>query len=215
MSIQRYTMRVECMAYCYGGTARLEEVDGRWEPDPDELVTYADHVAALLTQDRQHMEQQAAAVTAAEQRIRGERLVHVIFHSPNDGPRAFALVRTTDVSGVSGTGTVAYGVEFPDGTVALRWVGGNPTSVVFHDNGMESVEAIHGHSGATQIMWLSEDLGPRAAEMDECESRGYAKGVDSARDAVAAVWSAPDGLLRGLCNHADALAAIDALRGEA
>ena len=33
-------------------------------------VKYADHVAALLTQDQQHMEQQAAAVAAAEQRIR-------------------------------------------------------------------------------------------------------------------------------------------------
>jgi hypothetical protein len=35
------------------------------------VVTYADHVAALLTQDRQHMEQQSAAVAAAraEQQI--------------------------------------------------------------------------------------------------------------------------------------------------
>ena len=159
-----------------------------------EVMLYDDHVAA---------------VAAAEQRVRHERLVDVIFHSPNDGPRAFALVRTTDVSGVSGTGTVAYGVEFPDGTVALRWVGGNPTSVVFHDNGMESVEAIHGHSGATQIMWLSEDLGPRAAEMDECESRGYAKGVDSARDAVEA--AAQSGAYIDYVEIDSALAAIDAL----
>ena len=167
------------------------------EDDNGPWVTYADHVAA---------------VAAAEQRVRHERLVDVIFHSPNDGPRAFALVRTTDVSGVSGTGTVAYGVEFPDRTVALRWVGGNPTSVVFHDNGMESVEAIHGHSGATQIMWLSEDLGPRAAEMDECESRGYAKGVDSARDAVEAL--SYDDLSRDQGPNKtkrQALAAIDAL----
>lgn len=180
-----------------------------FESDDGPLVFHADHVAA---------------VAAAEQRVRHERLVDVIFHSPNDGPRAFALVRTTDVSGVSGTGTVAYGVEFPDRTVALRWVGGNPTSVVFHDNGMESVEAIHGHSGATQIMWLSEDLGPRAAEMDECESRGYAKGVDSAREAVAALaptWAVKFYVNRPSngewigCNGAheevDVLAAIDAL----
>jgi len=33
--------------------------------DNGPLVKYADHVAALLTQDRQHMEQQAAAVAAA------------------------------------------------------------------------------------------------------------------------------------------------------
>lgn len=109
-------------------------------------------------------------------------LVNAIFHAPDDGPRSFALVRTVDVSGVSGTGTVAYGVEFPDGTVALRWVGANPTSVVFHDNGMESVQKIHGHGGATRVMWLSEDLGPRAAEMDECEARGYARGRADERE---------------------------------
>ena len=65
--------------------------------------------------------------------------------------RAFQLRRETDVTGVSGTGIVAEGVEFTDGTVALRWVGKNPTSVVFHDNGIKSVEAIHGHDGLTRI----------------------------------------------------------------
>ncbi len=68
--------------------------------------------------------------------------------------RAFQLVRHTDISGVSGTGVVAEGVEFSDGTVALRWTSAWPTSVVFHDRGMEAVEAVHGHSGSTTIEWL-------------------------------------------------------------
>lgn len=69
--------------------------------------------------------------------------------------RRFVLQRNEDVTGVSGTGVVAEGVEFSeDGVVALRWLGGFPTSVVFHERGMESVEAVHGHSGATQIVWL-------------------------------------------------------------
>lgn len=74
--------------------------------------------------------------------------------------RTFVLRRNKDVSGVSGVGTVAEGIEFSDGVVALRWLvpagnpgSGNPTSVVFHDRGVESVEKIHGHSGATQIVW--------------------------------------------------------------
>lgn len=71
--------------------------------------------------------------------------------------RTFHLARDKDATGVSGTGIVAEGVEFSDGTVALRWLGGNPTSVVFHDNGMASVEAIHGHSGATRIV-MAETL---------------------------------------------------------
>lgn len=68
--------------------------------------------------------------------------------------RRFELHRNEDVSGVSGTGVVAWGVEFPDGTVALRWNTDWPTSVVFHDRGVEAVEHVHGHSGATRIVWL-------------------------------------------------------------
>ena len=81
----------------------------------------------------------------------GKRLSWAIFAVRDHDAYAqpFVLMRDTDVSGVSGTGVVADGVAFPDGTVALRWRGGNPTSVVFHDNGVESVEAIHGHGGAT------------------------------------------------------------------
>lgn len=58
-----------------------------------------------------------------------------------------------DVSGISGTGVVAEGVEFSSGVVALTWLSDWPTSVVFHDRGMASVEAIHGHSGATRIVF--------------------------------------------------------------
>jgi len=36
------------------------------------------------------------------------------------GPRPFVLRRLVDETGVSGTGVVAEGVEFSDGTVALR-----------------------------------------------------------------------------------------------
>lgn len=69
-------------------------------------------------------------------------------------PRLFQLHRHGDVSGVSGVGVVAEGVEFSDGTVALRWLSAWPTSVVFHDRGIEAVEAIHGHGGQTEVVWL-------------------------------------------------------------
>lgn len=75
--------------------------------------------------------------------------------------RRFVLNRVEDISGVSGVGVVAEGIRFSDGSVALRWLvpagnpgSGNPTSVVFHDNGIASVEAIHGHSGSTEIVWV-------------------------------------------------------------
>jgi hypothetical protein len=66
--------------------------------------------------------------------------------------KTFALVRDTDVTGISGTGIVAEGVEFSDGSVVLRWMTEWPTSVVFHDRGMEAVEQIHGHGGRTRIV---------------------------------------------------------------
>lgn len=68
-------------------------------------------------------------------------------------PRAFVLQRDVDETGVSGTGIVAGGVLFPDGVVALRWYSEWPTSVVFHDRGIEAVEAVHGHNGKTRIVW--------------------------------------------------------------
>ena len=68
-------------------------------------------------------------------------------------PLPFVLLRDVDETGVSGTGVVAEGVEFRDGTVALRWTSDWPTSVVFHDRGLESVLAVHGHNGKTQVVF--------------------------------------------------------------
>lgn len=68
--------------------------------------------------------------------------------------KRFELHRDIDVTGVSGTGVVAEGVEFTDGVVALRWLTEWPTSVVFHDRGMASVEHVHGHDGKTKIVIL-------------------------------------------------------------
>jgi hypothetical protein len=70
--------------------------------------------------------------------------------------RSFELHRDDDVSGISGTGVVAEGVVFSDGTVALRWLSEWPTSVVFHDRGVEALEAVHGHNGRTRIIYLDD-----------------------------------------------------------
>lgn len=65
--------------------------------------------------------------------------------------RTFTLQRDTDVSGVSGTGRVAEGVQFSDGVCVIRWYGVHQSTVVWPS--IESVEAIHGHGGATRIVW--------------------------------------------------------------
>jgi len=71
--------------------------------------------------------------------------------------RRFELHRDEDVSGVSGTGVVAEGVEFRDGVVAFRWLTEWPTSVVFHDRGAAAVEHVHGHNGRTRVVWLDPE----------------------------------------------------------
>ncbi|MCX5070923.1 hypothetical protein OOJ91_34305 [Micromonospora lupini] len=76
--------------------------------------------------------------------------------------RLFALDRHTDVTGVSGAGVVAYGVETTDGTVIMRWLGDRPSTVIWES--IQHALAVHGHDGATTVVTLAgpipEDLAP-------------------------------------------------------
>jgi hypothetical protein len=66
--------------------------------------------------------------------------------------RTFHLQRDEDVTGISGTGRVAEGTQFSNGKVAIAWQAGEHQSVVVWDD-IASVVAIHGHGGATRIVW--------------------------------------------------------------
>jgi hypothetical protein len=68
-----------------------------------------------------------------------------------DSPRRFYLDRQEDATGISGTGKVAEGVEFSDGSCAVRWLT-RVRSIVFY-NSIADVDYIHGHNGATKITW--------------------------------------------------------------
>lgn len=63
----------------------------------------------------------------------------------------FKLVRSTDVSGISGTGVVAEGTQFSTGKCVIAWTT-QYQSVAVYDS-IEDVEAIHGHNGNTHIQW--------------------------------------------------------------
>lgn len=65
--------------------------------------------------------------------------------------RTFKLVRKEDFSGVSGTGEVAEGVEFSDGTCAMRWLTTTPSTA--HYVTAQDVVNIHGHQGRTFILF--------------------------------------------------------------
>ena len=68
--------------------------------------------------------------------------------------KLFILNRTEDESGVSGTGTVAEGVQFGNGKCALSWLTEH-SSVALYDD-IVTLEAIHGHDGKTVVEWIYE-----------------------------------------------------------
>lgn len=69
-------------------------------------------------------------------------------------PRRFVFERHTDVSGVSGTGTVVSGVLFSSGQAALVWLGRSSSVVLWPD--IDQAIAVHGHDGATTLRWVDE-----------------------------------------------------------
>ena len=64
------------------------------------------------------------------------------------------MIRNEDESGVSGIGAVVEGVEFGDGTVAIRWLSDYCSTAIYDD--METFMNIHIHShpsNRTEIHW--------------------------------------------------------------
>ena len=66
--------------------------------------------------------------------------------------RIFQLVRNEDVSGISGVGVVAEGVQFHDGQCVLSWFG-QYHSMEVHPS-IEQVLTLHGHGGRTTVNWV-------------------------------------------------------------
>lgn len=87
----------------------------------------------------------------------------------------FHLQRDHDITGVSGTGTVADGVLWLDGTVTIRWRGPRPSTVNWQS--LDDAMAIHGHGGATRIVWAPlPDTGPDSPERTACGDTGACDG---------------------------------------
>lgn len=65
--------------------------------------------------------------------------------------RTFTLIRDEDETGVSGTGTVAEGVQFTGGKCSMTWL--SPMAVVSVYDSIHVVEDLHGHGGKTRVVW--------------------------------------------------------------
>lgn len=70
--------------------------------------------------------------------------------------RTFKVMRLIDVSGVSGTGCVADGAVFSDGTTVIRWCTETPSTSTYDSFGV--AEEVHGHGGATQFVFYPDPL---------------------------------------------------------
>lgn len=65
------------------------------------------------------------------------------------GLKLFLLNRKVDESGVSGVGIVARGIIFESGKCAVEWVTEHQSIAIYDD--VETLMAIHGHGGKTEI----------------------------------------------------------------
>jgi hypothetical protein len=84
---------------------------------------------------------------------------------PNTEMRRFRLLRHEDESGTSGTGYVAEGIVFSDGSVMLHWYNEQNDSISTTSDGfsfkpgpdgVEDTIEVHGHGGRTQIEWIDK-----------------------------------------------------------
>lgn len=117
--------------------------------DTDQHMTA---VEALLAFARRHTDAEAAQalVDQATNELAGRTVVRP---EHDVAPLRFYFRRNQDVSGVSGEGRIADGVLWPDGTASLRWRGPHP-KVDFCDRGLVTAEHVHGHGGATEVVFL-------------------------------------------------------------
>lgn len=69
--------------------------------------------------------------------------------------RRFRLKRVTDESGVSGTGYVAEGVKFTNGSCVITWLT-DTSSMGIYRSTVEMMH-IHGHGDKTQIEWIDAE----------------------------------------------------------
>lgn len=66
--------------------------------------------------------------------------------------RRFVLTRSEDVSGTSGTGRVAEGVEFASAMCVLHWNSEMPSVAVYRN--MDEPLRVHGHEGRTKVEFI-------------------------------------------------------------
>jgi hypothetical protein len=73
---------------------------------------------------------------------------------PGDIPRRWFLFRKRDETGMSGTGIVAWGIQWPGGMVAYKW-STSPSTIQIAQSPYD-VQQIHGHDYDSEVRFLDE-----------------------------------------------------------
>lgn len=102
--------------------------------------------------------------------------------------RRFELQRDTDVSGVSGSGVVAQGIQFDDGTCALRWLTSLASTGIYAS--AAELETIHGHGGLTRLVWL-DPLPTVVFELTPADNDELVNWLTRRQDLIERLRSAP------------------------
>ncbi len=88
----------------------------------------------------------------------------VIMETTQTKMRRFYVVRKEDETGVSGTGIVAEGVVFWDGTCVIKWTT-DTSSIGIYKSHVEMIH-LHGHGGRTVIKWIDEKSQQEESNID-------------------------------------------------
>lgn len=65
--------------------------------------------------------------------------------------KPFYLLRHEDANGLSGTGVVAVGCQFPNGRIVFQWVTYRSSMEIY--DSLENLIEIHGHEGKTEVIF--------------------------------------------------------------
>jgi hypothetical protein len=65
--------------------------------------------------------------------------------------KPFYLYRHEDLNGLSGTGVVAVGCQFPNGRIVFQWVTYRSSMEIY--DSLENLIEIHGHEGKTEVVF--------------------------------------------------------------
>lgn len=89
--------------------------------------------------------------------------------------KTFLIYRKEDVSGVSGTGIVAEGVEFHDKQVAISWFGQNHITEIAPN--IQTWIDVHGHGGKTEVRWQRKRPKTRYVSQTSTSTSNWRRGI--------------------------------------